>query len=144
VPHDLDLQFPIERLDLNSMIHHKFVSPHSCLDNLSFEMTFFKESAWRVVNTDRSVHLPAPLLFNLDRRNGWSLTEDELDGYIEEHPQDVHGKGTKDSVQPSSTWEFPYQQSYFDQGTSASSSREPDYDHANKDPPAWGDYRSWD
>jgi hypothetical protein len=26
VPHVLDIQFPIERLDLNSMIHHKFVS----------------------------------------------------------------------------------------------------------------------
>jgi hypothetical protein len=70
VPHDLDLQFPIERLDLNSMIHHKFVSPHACLDNLSFEITLFKESAWKVVKTDRSVHLHAPLLFNLDRRNG--------------------------------------------------------------------------
>jgi hypothetical protein len=40
VPRDLDLQFPIERLDLNSMIHHNFVSPHSCLDNLLFEITF--------------------------------------------------------------------------------------------------------
>jgi hypothetical protein len=27
VPHILDLQFPVEWLDLNSMIHHKFVSP---------------------------------------------------------------------------------------------------------------------
>jgi hypothetical protein len=96
VPHDLDLQFPIERLGLNSMIHHKFVSPHACLDNLSFEITLFKESAWKVVKTDRSVHLPAPLLFNLDRKNGWSLTEDELDAYIEEHPQHMRedGEGT--------------------------------------------------
>jgi hypothetical protein len=67
--------------------------------------------------------------------------------YIEEHPQPVHedGEETEDnSVQPFNTWEFPYQQSYFDYGPSASSSREPDYDHANDDPPAWGDYRSWD
>jgi hypothetical protein len=92
------------------MIHHKFVSPHACLDNLSFEITIFKESPWRVVNTDRSVYLPAPLLFNLDRRNGWSLTEDELDAYIEEHPPPVHddGEATEESVQPSNTWEFPY------------------------------------
>jgi hypothetical protein len=55
------------------------------------------------------------------------------------------GEETGDnSVQPSNPWEFPYQQSYFDYGLSASSSREPDYDHANDDPPAWGDYRSWD
>jgi hypothetical protein len=44
VPHVLDLQFPVERLDLNSMIHHKFVSPHACLDNLMYEITFFKKS----------------------------------------------------------------------------------------------------
>jgi hypothetical protein len=58
--------------------------------------------------------LPAPLLFNLDGRNGWSLIKGELDAYIEEHPQPVHGDGeaTEDSVQLSNTWEFPYQQSY--------------------------------
>jgi hypothetical protein len=99
VPHILDLQFPIERLDRNSMIHHKFVSPHACLTNLTFEITFFKKSTWKVVKTDRSVHLPAPLLFNLDRRNGWSLTEGELDAYMEEHPQPVHNEeATEESV----------------------------------------------
>jgi hypothetical protein len=144
VPHALDLQFPIERLDFNSMIHHKFISPHACLDNLSFEITFFKESAWRVVKTNRSVRLPAPLLFKLDRGNGWSLTEDDLDAYMEEHPQCAHedGEGT-DSAQPSSTWESLYRQSYFDYGPSASSSREPDYGHATDDPPALGDYQRW-
>jgi hypothetical protein len=86
VPHVLDLQFPVERLDLKSMIHHKFVSPHACLTNLTFEITFFKKSTWKVVKTDRSVHLPTPLLFNLDRMNGWSLTEGELDAYMEENP----------------------------------------------------------
>jgi hypothetical protein len=112
VPHDLDIQVPIERLDLNSKIHHKFVSSQAWLGNLSYDITFLKKSDSRVVKTDRSVHLPAPLLFNLDGRIGWSLTEDELDAYMEEHPQHVHkdGEGTEDnSVQPSSTWEFPYQ-----------------------------------
>jgi hypothetical protein len=109
VPHVLDLQFQVERLDLNSMIHHKFVSPHACLTNLTFEITFFKKSTWKVVKTDRSVHLPAPLLFNLDRRNGWSLTEGELDAYLEEHPPPVHdGEATEESVQPSNIAEFPY------------------------------------
>jgi hypothetical protein len=147
VPHDLDIQFPIERLDFNSMIQHKFVSSQSWLGNLSYEITFFKKLGWKVVKSDRSVRLPAPLLFNLDGRNGWSLTEDKLDAYMEEHPQHVHedGEGNEDnSVQPSNTCEFPYQQSYFDYGPSASSSQEPNYDHANDDPPAWGDYRSWD
>jgi hypothetical protein len=90
VPHILDLQFPIERLDFNSMLLHKFVYPHACLNNLTFEISFFKKSTWKVVKTDRSVHLPAHLLFNLDHRNGWSLMEDELDAYIEEHPPPVH------------------------------------------------------
>jgi hypothetical protein len=139
LPLDLDIQFPIERLDLNSMIHHKFVSSQAWLGNLSYEINFFKKSGWKVVKSDRLVHLPVPLLFNLDGRNGWSLTEDELDAYREEHPQNIHedGEGTEDNcVQPSSTWEFPYQQSYFDYGPSASSSRKPNYDHANNDPPA--------
>jgi hypothetical protein len=66
---------------------------------LSYEITFFKKSGRRVVKSDRLVHLPAPLLFNLDVRNGWSLMEDELDAYMEEHPQHVYddGKGTEDN-----------------------------------------------
>jgi hypothetical protein len=44
VPYILDLQFPVEKLDLNSMLHHTFVSPLSCLNNLMFEITFFKKS----------------------------------------------------------------------------------------------------
>jgi hypothetical protein len=83
VPHDLDIQFPIERLDLNSMIHHKFVSSRAGLSNLSYEITFFMKSGWRVVKSDRLVHLSAFFLFNLDVRNGWSLMEDELDAYME-------------------------------------------------------------
>jgi hypothetical protein len=97
------------------------------------------------VKADRSVHLPAPLLFNLDRRNGWSLTEDELDTYIEEHPPPMYdGEATEESGQPSNIGEVPYQQPYYDYAPSTSSSREPGYDLANNDPPAWGNYRRWD
>jgi hypothetical protein len=144
VPHVTNLQFSIERLDFNFVLHHKFVSPHACLDNLSFEITFFKKSTWKVVKADRSVHLPAPLLFNDDRRNRWSLMEDELDAYIEEHPPPLHdGEVTKESGQPSNIADFLYQQPYYDYRPSASSSREPGYDLANDDPPAWGKYRRW-
>jgi hypothetical protein len=86
VPHVLDIHFPIKRLDLNSMIQHKFVSSQAWLGNLSYEVIFFKKSGWRVVKSNRPVHLHAPLLFNLDGRNGWLLMEDELDAYMEEHP----------------------------------------------------------
>jgi hypothetical protein len=140
VPHNLDNQFPIERLDLNSMIQHKFVSSWADLNNLSYEITFFKKLGWRVVKSDRLVNSPGPLLFNLDAREGWSLMEDELNAYIEEYSQHVEndGEGGKDNfVQPSNTEEFPYQQPYYDYGPFvSSSSREPDYDHANDDSPA--------
>jgi hypothetical protein len=43
VPHDLDIQFPIESLDLNSMIQHKFIFSQAWLDNLSFELTFSRK-----------------------------------------------------------------------------------------------------
>jgi hypothetical protein len=52
VPHFLDLQVPEEKLDLNSMIHHKFISPLASLTNLTFELTFFKKTTGKVVKTD--------------------------------------------------------------------------------------------
>jgi hypothetical protein len=49
-------------------------------------------------------------LFNLDRKNGWLLTKEELDAYLEEHPPPMHnGEATEESVQPSNIVEFPYQ-----------------------------------
>jgi hypothetical protein len=73
--------------------------------------------------------------------------EDEFDTYMEEYSQRMEDdeEGAKDNfVQPSNTAEFPYQKPYYDYGPSASSSRKPDYDHANDDPPAWSDYQHWD
>jgi hypothetical protein len=66
--------------------------------HLIFELTFFKKTTWKVVKADLSVHLPAPLLFNLDHRNGWSLMENELNAYLEEHSPPVHDmEGTEES-----------------------------------------------
>jgi hypothetical protein len=45
-------------------------------------------------------------LLNLDAREGWSLMEDELNIYIEEHPWHVEDDGEEDEdnfVQPSNT-----------------------------------------
>jgi hypothetical protein len=84
-------------------------------------------------------------LFNLDRRNGWSLTEEELDAYVEEHPPPVHDEeGAEESGQPSNIANFPYEQPYYDYTPSASSSQEPGYDYTHDDPPAWSSYQSWD
>jgi hypothetical protein len=95
------------------------------LNNLSYEITFFKKSGWRVVKSDRLVNLHAPLLLNLDAREGWSLMEDELNTYMEEHSQHVEDDGEEaedNFVQPSNTAEFPYQQHDYDYGPSISSS----------------------
>ena len=100
VPHHLDLQFPIERLDLNSMIQHKFVSSWASMSELSYEITFLK-AGWRKSKSEHVVHLPAPVLFNLDNREGWSLTEEELDTYLGElsqQEQDTTREVMDDSV----------------------------------------------
>jgi hypothetical protein len=143
VPHPRDIQFPEEKLGLDAMVQHKFISPPASLINLTFELTFFKKTTWKVVKTDRSVRLPAPSLFNLDRRNRWWLSEDELDAYIEEHPLPVHDEeGAEESGQPSDVVNYTYEQPYYDYAPSASSSREPGYDYTYDDPLAWSGYHS--
>jgi hypothetical protein len=42
LPHFRDLQFPEEKLGLDAMVQHKFISPPASLINLTFELTFFK------------------------------------------------------------------------------------------------------
>ena len=66
--HPLDVQFPKEKLHISAMIKHKFVPTWADLNSLSYEITFFKMSGWRVTKSERLVHLPAPLLFNLSVR----------------------------------------------------------------------------
>jgi hypothetical protein len=62
-------------------------------------------------------------LFNLDRRNGWSLSEDELDAYIEEHPLPVHDEeGAVELGHPSDVVNFSYEKPHYDYAPSASSS----------------------
>ena len=73
VPHHWDVQLPIEKLDINSMINHNFFPNWAALNNLSYEITITKKAGWRVVKSDRIVDLPALLLFNLDSRENWSL-----------------------------------------------------------------------
>jgi hypothetical protein len=125
-PHHFDIQLPIERLDLNSMISHQFISRWSTIDNLSYELVFVKKTRWRTKTYERIVCLPAPLLFNLDVRQGWSFSEGDLDAYMEEHGLHADSEGggpEEDFIQP------------FD--TTSSSYQDPDYDHARYDPPGW-------
>ena len=102
LPHPLDIQFPVEKLDFDSMVKHTFVPTWAELNNLSYEITFVKKSTWRTGESSRLVHLPAPLLFNLNGRERWSLNEEELDAYFEEHCQNVPdmGREAKDDIIP--------------------------------------------
>ena len=90
-PHALDLAFSSRRLDLNSMIQHQFVSPDSEHDHLLYEISFWKK-ARRVIQTNRTLKLPAPLL-DFSGRRSLSLLEPELDAYIAEQDQQAEGGG---------------------------------------------------
>lgn len=82
-PHHFDIPFPIEKLDIASMIKHEFVSDSSSLGNLYYRMIFYKK-VWRITKkTEKLVRLPAPVLSNLDSRGDWSVTEGALDAHIE-------------------------------------------------------------
>ena len=96
------------------------------IDNLCYELVFVKKIRWRTKTYERIVCLPAPLLFNLDVRQGWSFSEGDLDAYMEEHGLHADSEGggpEEDFIQP------------FD--TTSSSYQDPDYDHARYDPPGW-------
>ena len=141
-PHYLDVQLSIERLDFNSMIRHNFIPNWAALNNLSYGISFAKKSGWRVVKSDRIVCLPAPLLFDLDRRESWSLTEDELNSYMESHGQPAEDDGEwagDDFTHHSDAGGFQPQQPEYDFPSTCSSSADPYYDHTRDN--SW---RHWD
>ena len=57
------------------MKRHEFITRRSHWGNLNFVMKFDDD-------TDSTVLLPAPLLFDYNVRRGWSLSEVELDEYL--------------------------------------------------------------
>ena len=141
------MAFHIERLDLCSVILHKFVSPRANRYNFPFDISFWKQSR-RLIKIDRTIKLPARSLFNLFGRVSWSLKESELDAYIAEHDQHVEDseRNVEDNLdQYSSAAGSSYQQPDYDYGPSVSySSRAPEYDHVRDDPPAWSGRSPWE
>ena len=145
--HELDLAFRIERLDLDSMIQHKFVSPGANRYNLPYKVSFWKQT-WRLTKIDCIVNLPAPSLFNTFGRESWAVSESELDAHIAAHGQ----RGERDdryaeynSDQYSSAAGSSYRQPDLDYGPSASySSYAPEDDQGRYDPPAWGGRSPWE
>ncbi|KAK1605095.1 hypothetical protein QYE76_028768 [Lolium multiflorum] len=145
-PHHLDIQLSMEKLDIVSMIKHDFVSDLSNLSNLSYKITFYKKT-WRTTKkTERLVGLPAPVLFNLDSRKDWSVTEGELNAYIE---GDGHhaGDGTEEAEEhldlSSDAASSLHQHFGHEEPPPFSSAPGPYYDHAMYDPPAWNPDPRW-
>ena len=60
------------------MKRHKFVTMGSELDNLVYILRFG-------ITTEREIRLPAPLLFDFSRRNGWSFDVVQFDEFMVQH-----------------------------------------------------------
>ena len=93
------------------MIQHGFVSLGANVRSLLFELSF-AQRGWKGGRTEKIVYLHAPALFNFDNRQGWSLTEEEVDTYVGELSQQEENVGEDaedDSVQPSNLGESSYQ-----------------------------------
>ena len=68
-PHYSDFQFPIERLDIEYMIQHGFVSLGANVRSFMYELSFAQQGR-RKGRIEKIVYLPAPILFNFDNRQG--------------------------------------------------------------------------
>lgn len=139
-PHHLDIQLPIEKLDIVSMIKHEFVSDSSNLGNLSYKIIFYKKT-WRTTKkTEKLVGLPAPVLFNLDSREDWSVTEGALNAYIEgggHHARDNTEEAEEHLDSSSDAASSSHQHFGHVEPSPFSSAPGPHYDYAMYDPPEW-------
>ena len=92
-PREDDLELDFIRLNLAAMENHHFVTYDSTLENLQYRLLFCFD-----LDNPRFVRLPAPALFDIVARDGYSFPEEVLDEYIaslvseeepEEEPQDM-------------------------------------------------------
>src|SRR4051812_17570077 len=74
-PHPDDVPFSYASLDLAAMKRHKFVTMTSQFGNLDYILRFER-------TITREIRLPAPLLFDNTRRNGWSFNEIQFDEFM--------------------------------------------------------------
>ena len=74
-----DIELPVFRLGINSMIRHRFVPSWATLDDLTYYLVFITKSFPLPKTSERLVCLPAPVLFNIHGREDWSFSEKELD-----------------------------------------------------------------
>src|SRR3954447_21453062 len=81
-PHINDLALPIERLDVQAMMQHKFISNCSNTEFLPYVLTFPRVRRWKSKKDKRIVNLPASSLFDLFEREKLSLKVGEVDDYL--------------------------------------------------------------
>ena len=77
-PHPDDTPFTYLSFDLAAMKRHKFVTMGSELDNLVYILRFG-------TTAERKIRLPAPLLFDFSRRNGWSFDVIQFDEFMAQY-----------------------------------------------------------
>ena len=77
-PHPDDTPFTYLSFDLAAMKRHKFVTMRSELDNLVYILRLG-------TTAEREIRLPAPLLFDFSRRNGWSFDVVQFDEFMVQH-----------------------------------------------------------
>ncbi|KAK1678482.1 hypothetical protein QYE76_039330 [Lolium multiflorum] len=93
-----------------------------------------------------SVRLPAPALFNLDARDGWSITENELNAYIERESRRAREDVEEAEEHPDSSSDAAsssYQHHGHVEPPRYSSAQGPYY-HSMYDPPAWNSDPRWE
>jgi hypothetical protein len=138
VPHPFDIELPVFRLDINSMIRHHSVPSWATLDNLTYNLVFVTKSRIASKTSERLVCLPAPVLFNLDGRENWAFSEEDLDAYMREHgpraePEEERPEPHDEGA--SSSYQFDYASGTFPALQSGS------YEHARDDAPSWSYYQ---
>jgi hypothetical protein len=77
-PHPDDKPFSYLSFDLAAMKRHKFVTMTSEFGNLDYILRFG-------ATTERKIRLPAPLLFDFSRMNGWSFDVIQFDEFVVQH-----------------------------------------------------------
>ena len=87
-PREDDLELDFIRLNLAAMKSHQFIAYDSTLENLRYRLLFSFD-----LDNPRFVRLPAPVLFNIIARDGYSFPEEVLDEYLaslvpEEEPEE--------------------------------------------------------
>ena len=129
-PPQFDIELPVFRLDINSMIRHHFVPTWATLDDLTYYLVFVTKTFPLPKTSERLVCLPAPVLFNIHGRDNWSFSEKELDAYMSEHGSQAE---THDE-EASSSYQYDYESGTFPALHSGS------YEHARDDAPSWNYY----